>query len=158
MGRRQHGEGSLYQRGRRGGGFTLPRGRQPYAGDWVLHWLHNVARPAVGPTTWHRRYRQACEEYIAPYFAKVKLADLCEEDIEGWHRHMAARVSRRGGPLAPVTVASAQRALSAALNAAVARRRLPHNPCSLVPPPKVPRAPREPPTAQEVALILERCR
>jgi integrase len=202
MSRRQHGEGSLYQRGKRGGrpgqwvavtdlgwrdgkrdrreftghsksealakraaflhlrqdGFTLPRGRPLYVSDWVLHWLYNIARPAIDPNTWYRSYRQKCEDYIAPYFARVKLAELTEEDVEAWHRYLEARVSRRGAPLAPGTIRTAHRILSAALNVAVARRKLPHNPCSFVPPPKAGRPPPEPPTAEEVARILAACR
>lgn len=196
-GRRQHGEGSVFQRSRDGrwvaradlsykdgkrdqrlfvratpkeaidardefldkrrDGFTLPKGRQITVGQWVEHWLHKVARPRVDPNTYYRSYRQKCEDYIIPYFARIRLAELTEEHIEEWHRYLAARTSRRGTPLSPSTITTAHRIFSAALNVAVARRRLPHNPCSLVPPPKSDQLEPEPPSAAEVQAILAAC-
>jgi integrase len=139
-------------------GFTLPKGRPLTVADWVLHWCHNIARPKVDPNTWYRSYRQKCEDYIAPFFAQTRLATLAEEDIEAWHQWMAARAARRGGTLAPGTVVTAHRILSAALNVAVARRKLPHNPAAFVPPPKATRPVPEPPGGDEVTLILDACR
>lgn len=205
--RRQHGEGSLYQRGKRGGrggqwvavadlgwkpgpagklirdrreftgltpdaaiekraqflhrhrdGFTLPKGRQPTVSEWVKHWLWNIAKPGVDPNTFYRSYRQKCEDYVIPFFGKIKLAELDEDDISAWHAWLSQRPSRRGGTLSPGTVVTAHRILSAALNVAAARRRLPHNPCSFVPPPKYDRPEPEPPTAEEVERILDACR
>src|SRR5438309_5243723 len=127
-GRRQHAEGSLYQRssdgrwiavvhlGWKGGkrqrrvftgktpdaaverrgkflaarrdGFTLPKGQQPSVADWMLHWLHNIARGQVEPTTWHKSYRQKVTGLICPYFERVPLAGLDEEMFESWHREL----------------------------------------------------------------------
>lgn len=144
---------------RRRDGFTLPKGRQPYVSEWVEHWLWNVAKPKVDPNTFYRGYRQKCEDYIVPYFARVKLSELSEEDIEGWHQNLLARKSRRGGgTLSPSTIATAHRIFSACINVAVARRRLPHNPLSFVPPPRADQAPPEPPSAAEVQLVLDACR
>ena len=66
---------------RRRDGFTLPRGRQPTVAEWALHWCHHTAKAQVDPNTWHRSYRQKCEDYIAPYFEKTPLAELSAEDI-----------------------------------------------------------------------------
>jgi integrase len=146
---------------RRRDGFTLPKGRQPYVSEWVRHWLWNIAKPKIDPNTFYRSYRQKCEDYIIPYFTRVKLAEVSEEDIEEWHRHLAGRQSRRGGALSPSTITTAHRILSAALNVAVARRRLPHNPCSLrqgVGPPSAGRAEPQPPSQDEVEAILTACR
>jgi integrase len=198
--RRQHGENSLYERGKRGGrggqwvavadlgwrdgkrdrreftgptakeamakrdtflglrreGFTLPKGRPPTVGEWVTHWLHNVAKPRIDPNTFYRSYRQKCEDYIIPFFAKTRLPDLTVEDIEEWHQHLAARTSRRGTPLSAGTITTAHRILSASLNVAVARRRIPHNPASFVSPP-YDRPEPEPPSAAEVDQILDAC-
>ena len=143
---------------RRRDGFTLPKGRQPYVSEWVEHWLWNIARPGVDPNTFYRSYRQKCLDYIVPFFGRVKLAELSEEDIEAWHQELLARPSRLGGTLSPSTVETAHRIFSACLNVAVARRRLPHNPCTFVPPPKADRLELEPPTAAEVQLVLDACR
>lgn len=201
MRRRQHGEGSLYQRGRRGGragqwvavadlgwrdgkrdrreftgatkeealakrsafthrqadGFTLPKGRPLYVSEWVKLWLENTARPQIDPNTYYRSYRQKCEDYIVPYFTRVKLSELSEEDIKAWHRWLSARPSRRGGTLSASTITTAHRILSSSLNVAVAWRRLPHNPCTLAHPPKVTRRELEPPSADEVVVVLKAC-
>jgi integrase len=201
-GRRQHGEGSLYQRGKRGGrggqwvavadlgwkgkrrdrreftgatvdealekrdrflhrrrdGFTLPKGRQPTVAEWVTHWLWNIARPGIDPNTFYRSYRQKAEDYIVPFFERVRLADLSEEHVEEWHRHLEGQLSRRGTPLSASTITTVHRIFSASLNVAVKRRRLPHNPCSLVPPPKVRRVALELPSADEVQVILAACK
>jgi Phage integrase, N-terminal SAM-like domain len=69
--------------------------------EWVTHWLWNIAKPSVDPNTFHRSYRQKCEDYVIPYFAKIKLAELDVEDVERWHRHLEQTASRRGGMLRP---------------------------------------------------------
>src|SRR5487761_1754678 len=130
--RRQHGEGSLFQRKRDGlwvarielgwtdagkrdrreftgetpeqaidkrraflrnreDGFTAPAGRADYAGAWVTHWLEFVARPRIAESTYKRTYLHHVRDLIAPYFAKVRLPDLCEEDIERWHAQLGRR-------------------------------------------------------------------
>src|SRR6266704_2676391 len=197
-GRRQHGEGSLYQRksnGRwvavvelpargakrerreftaatpeaamgkrrrsleaRSGGFTIPKGRPPYVGEWMLHWLNNVAKPRVEATTWHSGYRQKVEDLIVPYFERVPLPELDEEMIEAWHRHLERKVSRRTGrPLSANTIGQCHRILSAGLKVAVVRHRMPRNPCSNVTPPKVTRRREAPPDPDVARQILARC-
>jgi len=202
MGRRQHGEGPVYQRGRQGGragqwvavenlgwrdgrldrreftgatpaeamakrerfrdrrrdGFTMPKGRQPYVSEWMLHWLHVVAKRKVRASTWERSYRQKVEELIVPYFERVPLPELDEEDIEAWHADLEARVSpRTGRPLSPGTIAQAHRIMSRALKVAVARKRIARNPCSNVTPPSPDPAEPQPPGREDVARILARC-
>lgn len=198
-GRRQHAEGSLYQRksdgrwiavvhmgwkdGRRQrrvftgitpgaavdrrarflearrDGFTMPKGRQPYVSEWMLHWLHNIAKRKVQPTTWHGSYRQKVTELICPWFERVALADLSEEDIEFWHAQLEETISgRTGRPLSASTIGQAHRIMSTALKAAVKRGKMPRNPCSNVTPPSPGETELEPPATAEVEMILERCR
>src|SRR6185437_16890575 len=57
-------------RDRRRDGFTMPKGRQPYVSEWMLHWLHNIARREVEATTWDRSYRQKVTGLIVPYFER----------------------------------------------------------------------------------------
>jgi integrase len=139
-------------------GFTLPKGRQPYVSEWVEHWLHNVAKARVSPHTWHSSYRQKAEDYIVPYFGKIKLAELTEEDIEAWHVQLTGRTTRLGGPLGASTIVVTHRIFSSALKAAVTRGRMPRNPCSNVAPPQASRREIDPPTADEVQEILAACR
>jgi integrase len=142
---------------RRRDGFTLPRGRQPTVAEWVLHWVHTTAKRQVDPNTWYRSYRQKCEDYIAPYFAKVPLAELSAEDIEDWHAALAERPSRRGGVISASTITTAHRIFSSCLNEAVRRKRMPYNPCSLVTPPHADREVPEPPSADEVDAVMAAC-
>jgi integrase len=143
---------------RRRDGFTMPRGRQPYVSEWMLHWLHNMAKRKVEATTWESSYRQKVTDLICPYFDRVVLPDLCEEDIEDWHRELEATISKRTGrPLSPSTIGQAHRIFSTGIKAAVARGKLPRNPLANVTPPKVTEAEIRPPTADETAQILDRC-
>lgn len=198
-GRRQHGEGSVFRRGRDGrwvaraelgflpdgrrdqrlfvrgtpgeaieararfldrrrDGFTIPRGRQPTVAEWVLYWVHNIAKEQVDPNTWYRSYRQKIEDHVAPYFEHVKLAELSEEDIEVWHRHLKAKESSRGTPLSASTITTTHRIFSSAIKVAVMRGRIPRNPLSIVAPPKADRPEPEPPAAAELDVILAACR
>ena len=143
---------------RRRDGFTLPRGRQPYVSEWVLFWVHHTARAQLGPTSWEA-YRQKCEDLVAPYFEHVRLAELSAEDIEGWHASLLARPKQRGkGTLSPATVGMAHSIFSACLKEAARRRRIAVNPCSIVSPPTADREPPEPPSQEELDMVLERCK
>jgi len=203
MTRRIQGEGSVYERGKRGGrpgqwvavadlgwkggqrdrreftgatareamdrrqkfldrrrdGFTMPKGRQPYVSEWMLHWLHNVAARKVEATTWEGSYRQKVETHIVPYFERTFLHELTEEDIEAWHADLEQVVSgRTGRHLSASTIGQCHRIMSTAIKAAVARGKLPRNPLSNVTPPSAQLPEVDPPTVEEVQLILERCR
>jgi integrase len=124
----------------------------------VLYWLHNVAREQVEPSSWHSAYRSKIENHVAPYFGHVKLAELSEEDIEVWHRHLKAKDNGHGEPLSASTITTTHRIFSSAIKMAVVRGRIPRNPLSNVHPPKVDRPAPEPPSADEVGLILAACR
>ena len=198
-GRRQHVEGSLYQRtgdgrwiatvhtGYKAGkrqrrvftgttaaqafdrrkafldaqkdGFTIPAGRGAYTSEWVQHWLENIVRPCVHPTTWHNSYRLTAQRHVIPYFERVPLAGLTEERIEAWHRQLERTPrARGGGMLSAATVAKAHTVLSMALKVAVVRGRMPRNPCLNVRPPRADVAEPQPASAGEVRRIVARCR
>jgi integrase len=143
---------------RRRDGFTMPKGRQPYVSEWLLHWLHNVAKRKVEATTWHGSYRQKVTELICPWFDRVVLAELSEEDVEEWHAHLEAVISKRTGrPLSASTIGQAHRIFSTAIKEAVKRGRLPRNPVSNVTPPAASRPKPVPPSAAETERILARC-
>lgn len=143
---------------RRRDGFTPPKGRQPYVSEWMLHWLHNIAKRKVRESTWDRSYRQKVEELIVPYFERVPLPDLTEEHVEEWHAHLEGLVSARTHkPLSGATIAQAHRIMSTGLKAAVVRGKMPRNPCSNVTPPASDAAEPEPPSRAEAARILARC-
>ncbi|HYK28525.1 MAG TPA: tyrosine-type recombinase/integrase [Streptosporangiaceae bacterium] len=143
---------------RRRDGFTIPKGRQPYVSEWMLHWLHKVAKPKVEATTWEKTYRHKVEELICPFFERIPLPELTEEDIEDWHRFLQAKISKRTGrPLSNSTIHQAHRIMSRALKVAVVRGRIARNPCSNVTPPKITAIRARPPSSAEVQRILRRC-
>jgi len=142
---------------RRRDGFTLPRGRQPTVAEWVLHWCHVTAKAQLEPTSWEA-YRQKCEDYVAPYFERIPLAELSADDIEDWHAALMERPRRGGGTLSPSTIGTAHSILSACLKEAVRRKRIAANPCSVVSPPHADREPPGPPSQEELEMVLKRCR
>ena len=139
-------------------GFVMPKGRPASVSDWLLHWLHNVAKRQVEATTWHGSYRQKVTDLICPYFERVPLAEFTEEDVEEWHVRLEAVVSgRTGQPLSASTIAQAHRIFSTAMKEAVVRKKLPRNPVANVSPPSADRLAPEPPSAAEIGQILKRC-
>ena len=143
---------------RRRSGFTMPKGRAPYVSEWMLHWLHAVAKREVAATTWEGSYRQKVTDLICPYFDRMPLAELSEDDIREWHLDLEARISKRTGrPLSASTIAQCHRIMSCALKAAVAEGKLPRNPCSNVTPPAADREPPELPSREDLKAILARC-
>ena len=135
---------------RRRDGFTMPKGGPPTVAEWMLHWLHNIAKQKVAPTTWEGSYRSKVELHIAPYFERVPLPDLDEEMLEAFHRHLEASLSA-------ASITQVHRIMSRAVKVAVARGRIQRNPCSNVTPPPIDRDEPEPPTAEETGRIIGRC-
>src|SRR5262245_23429925 len=145
---------------KRQAGFTLPKGRPMYVAEWLEHWLYHVIAPHVEETTWQRTYRGAVEDYAMPFFARIRLDQVSEEDVEAWHAWLRQRESARGGPLAPWTIASAHSVLSAALKEAAARQRggLTRNPCDNVRAPRRLAAEVIPPDPGQVRVLLAACK
>src|SRR5215472_8995091 len=143
---------------RRAAGFTLPKGRPMLVSEWLEHWLYHVAAPRVEPTTWYRTYRGAIEDHAVPFFSRIRLDQLSTEDVEAWHAWLARQPSARGGHLAASTMASIHRTVSSALKEAVARDRIPRNPCDNVKAPRREAAEIVPPSPAQIKNILERCR
>lgn len=144
---------------RRRDGFVLPRGRQPYVAEWMMHWLNVIARREVAETTWEKSYRQKVTSLICPFFERTPLPELAEEDIEAWHAHLEDTISARTGrPLSASTISQAHRIMSRAIKVAVVRGRIARNPLSNVTPPQVAESGAEPPAAEDVVRILDRCK
>lgn len=143
----------------RANGFVIPKGRPPYVGEWLLHWLHNVVQGTVCESTWERTYRQKAEDHVIPYLGQVLLPDLTEEDVEAWHRDLRRHVSvRTGRPLSLTTIGQAHGVLSMALKVAVIRGRVPRNVAANVRRPAAGDAERpEPPAEDEVRAVMDAC-
>jgi len=141
-------------------GFTPPKGRKPYAGEYFRHWLYNIAQPRIDATTFNKSYRQKMEDLIIPFFDRVVLEEIDEDDVRAWHAHLQKTKSRHTGrPVSNSTIGTAHRILSAALNDALNGRpkRISHNPASVVPPPPTDREEPMPPDEDEVMALLKEC-
>lgn len=134
---------------RRRDGFILPAGRSATVGQWCEHWLVNIAQPRVEPTTFHGSYESKVRRHIIPYFERVPLPEFSEEHVEAFHRHLSRS-------LAPASVVQVHRILSSAVKAAVIRGRIPRNPVSNVPPPRITREAAVP-SDDEIRRILAAC-
>lgn len=140
-------------------GFTPPKGRPPTVDEWMRHWLYNIAQPRVEATTFEKSYRQKVEDLIIPFFEKMSLPELDEDDIRAWHAHLLRTPSRHTGrPVSASTITTAHRILSAALNDAMRPpKRIGHNPAASPTPPKGDREEPMPPDEDEVLAILKEC-
>lgn len=136
-------------------GFTPSKdpGRPRTLGDWLHHWLHNIAKREVRETTWRRSYRPYVEGRLVPALGRLQLTNeqITEDAIEAMETWL---LEDQG--LAPSTVVQIHRILGHALKDAVTRHHLARNPVANVRPPKVRREPPAPPEAQDVKRILKR--
>lgn len=193
--RRQHGEGSLYQRkdgrwvweqdlgwnpdgtrrrlgpfyGRtiedvltkrdralrnRNAGFVAPKGddRVRTLGQWMRHWLDNIASREVKETTLVRTYRPKVDRWIIPGLGRLRMTneEINEDAIERFESWLL------DSGLAPASVVQVHRILGRALKIAVVRGHLARNPCTNVTPPSVYREAPEPPSTADVRRILDR--
>lgn len=141
-------------------GFTPPKGRPPYTGEWLMHWLYNIAQPRVEATTFVKSYEQKTLDLIIPFFERIPLPELDDDDVRAWHAHLQRHPSAHTGrPVSNSTIVTAHRILSAALNDALRTRprRIPWNPAASVPPPKADREEPMPPDEDEAIALLQAC-
>ena len=128
-----------------GEGYERPPGRSELTGDWLAYWLERVC--AAGETT-RVDHGYAIRTHLRPALGHIRLADLTEEAVEALY----ARMTRQG--LSPLTVRRVHSVLRSALEAAVARRKIPRNPCAHVSLPALERSEITPPDAAEVRALL----
>ena len=105
-------------------GFERPTGKGPTVAEWLETWLADICT-APAPQS-RRRYDLTIRAYLVPALGRIWLADLDEAPI----RAMQADMKRRG--LSESTRSQAHRVLRQALQAAVAERKIPRNPCQNV--------------------------
>ena len=126
---------------KRDAGLTATAGPAPTLGEWLEHWLTNIAA--------HRMRRRSLESYratvrlhLSPGIGRHRLDRLQPEHLEQLYSVLLAE------GLAPATVLRAHRILSRALKVAMQRGRIARNVATLVDPP----AARHTDTAQPLSL------
>ena len=134
-------------------GFEAPkRAGKERCSDWLDYWTDNVADVREGSKP---DYRSKMRLYVKPRIGGWWLDDLGGDDGIGAVERIYQAMRDQG--LAESTILKTHRILSAALAAAVARRKLRMNPCDFVRKPNPAKAgqPRpRPPKMSEAARIL----
>jgi integrase len=119
-------------------------------GDHVKAWIED----APGSPKTKERYRQLHTAQIVPFIGNVLLQKLRPADVEGWHKDLLARGSKKGRPLAPRTVGHAHRLLHMALEAAMKSEKVSRNVVAIHTPPPV--GDEEVEILQDPAAVLAR--
>src|SRR6478672_11034326 len=115
--------------------------------SWLTHWVENIAAPFVRENT-IAGYRVAVNVHLIPGVGKHRLERLQPEHLE----RLYVRMMRNGKSAA--TAHQAHRTIRTALNEAVRRGHLVHNPASLAKAPRLSEHEIEPFGVEEVQLLL----
>lgn len=130
---------------KRDAGVASTAGQQPTLGDWLDHWLDNIAARRVRPRTLET-YRSIVRLHLTPAIGHHRLDRLQPEHLERMHGVLLEK------DLSPATVLRAHRVLARALKVAHQRGKVARNVATLVDPPTV----RRPETA--LPLTVEEAR
>lgn len=128
-------------------GHVRRPGRTWTLNTWLTHWVEEIARPAVRPTTLVG-YRAAVYKHLLPRIGAHRLEKLTPEHLEKLYSQMIATGS------APGTAHQTHRTIKTALNEAVRRGHLTRNPAQLAKPPRVEEEEIEPFTVDEAQRLL----
>lgn len=112
--------------------------------SWLEHWLENIARPDLRPTS-YVAYRNAVRTHLIPRAGKHRLDRLEPEHLERLYRQMILDGSK------PATAHQVHRTVRTALGEAQRRGHVSRNAAALAKPPRVE---VEPLTVEEVRSIL----
>lgn len=139
---------------------TLPAGRVPTVGEWLTHWLDEIAAAKVRPTTM-RGYRTYVDRYLIPLLGKHRLDRLTPEhvaaawkELQATGRPLAAGEKGTRKPLSPTSALQAHRILSRALRVAHQRGYVQRNVATLVDAPSKVDSEMEPLTKAEAKRVL----
>ena len=133
---------------KRDAGMVDAAGRAPTVGEWLDHWLDNIAARKVRARTLES-YRSTVRLHLRPGIGHHRLDRLQPEHLE----RLYAALSDKG--LGPASILRAHRVLSRALRIASQRGKVARNVATLVDPPAVRRPETALPlTAAEVKQVM----
>jgi integrase len=140
------------ERGRESGQLAKA-GERWTVGEWLIHWLDNIAGPFVKVNTL-AGYRVAVHRHLVPGIGRHRLAKLKPEHLERLYLKMLKAPTKFGPETKPATVHHTHRTVRAALNEAVRRGYLAKNPALLARTPTVDEDEIEPYTVEEVQRLF----
>lgn len=115
---------------------------------WLTHWLDHIAAPSVRPKTL-AGYRTAVHHHLNPGIGAHRMDRIQAEHIERLYRKLSAK------GLKPATVHQAHRTLRTALNEAMRRGHIAHNPVLIAKAPRQVEQEIDPFTVEEAQRILK---
>jgi integrase len=127
-------------------GIVEAAGRAPTVGDWLDHWLDNIAARKVRARTLES-YRSTVRLHLRPGIGHHRLDRLQPEQLERLYGALADK------GLSPASILRVHRGLSRALRVAAQRGKVARNVATLVDPPAV----RRPQTALPLNAEEARC-
>jgi integrase len=129
---------------KRDAGMVEAAGRAPTVGEWLDHWLDNIAARKVRPRTLES-YCSAVRLHLRPGIGHHRLDRLQPEHLE----RLYAALADKG--LSPASILRCHRVLSRALRVAAQRGKVARNVATLVDPPTVKRPQTALPLSQQEA-------
>jgi integrase len=117
---------------KRDAGTAEAAGQAPTVGDWLTHWLDNIAVRRLRPRTMET-YRATVRLHLMPGIGHHRLDRLQPEHLERLYSVLATQ------GLAPASVLRVHRVLSRAIKVAMQRGKVARNVATLVDPPAVKR-------------------
>jgi integrase len=139
---------------------TLPPGRVPTVGEWLTHWLDEIAAAKVRPSTM-RGYRTYVERYLIPLLGKHRIDRLTPEHVQAAWRALQETGRPGGGasgkpvkPLSPTSARQAHRILARALKVAQQRGHVQRNVATMVDAPTPADVEMEPLTLADAQRVL----
>jgi integrase len=121
-------------------------------GELLERWFEHASADFSPKTA--RETRGFLDRNLLPALGQLKLARLSADRLDAYYRHLRARGSARGGPLAPATVLRIHGILRRALAQGVRWGWLAHNPAAAASPPRVPARDVAPPAPEGVARLF----
>ncbi|GAB2937834.1 site-specific integrase [Micromonospora polyrhachis] len=131
----------------RDSGTVRKAGQRWTVKTWLIHWVENIAAPAVRENT-IAGYRVAVYRHLIPGLGGHRLERLEPEHLERFYRRMQENGS------APATAHQAHRTIRTALNESVRRGHLARNPAALAKAPRLAESEIEPYSVTEVQRLM----
>lgn len=128
-------------------GTVRKPGRAPTMEAWLTHWVENISAPTVRDST-ASSYRNAVYKHLIPGLGKHRLDRIQPDHFEKLYQKMIAAGHK------PANAHQVHRTAKTALNEAVRRGHIFHNPVLIAKPPRVEEEEIEPYTVDEVRKIL----